>query len=542
MTTKPPKLAAFPLVILFSTSPLLSQSDPHPPRLLESRLPLSLGRTVSVRAGSDLQKALDESIPGDTVEVEAGAVFVGPFTLPRKTGSGLVVVRTSASEEGLPPPGSRVGPRDAGAMPKLEAAEGPVMRAAPGASGYRFIGIEIRPQPGHSLVNLVELGSGNEETVEALPSDIVFDRCYLHGDPDRGARRGIAMNARNVAIVDSYFADFKRTDGESQAIAAWAGPGPFKIVNNYLEAAGENLLFGGADPSIRGLVPSDIEVRGNHLRKPPAWNPGGGSSWVVKNLLELKNARRVLIEGNLLENNWRGAQNGFGILFTVRNQSGGSPWAVVEDVSFVNNRVRRTEGGINILGRDRTWPSGSGQTRRVRIQNNLFEEVTGRLFQLLDGTADVVIDHNTAIHSDSIVMVEQGPHTGFVFRNNIAIDNDYGIVGSGSAAGNDSIAEFFPNAEVRRNVLVGGDSFRYPPDNFFPSSLTEVGFVDLPSGDYQLSALSPFREAATDGRDPGVDFGALMATQGGVASEPVDEEVSRLLQRPRLRAGSAGDP
>ena len=29
----------------------------------------------------------------------------------------------------------------------------------------------------------------------------------------------------------------------------WNGPGPFLIENNYLEAAGENIMFGGNDPS-----------------------------------------------------------------------------------------------------------------------------------------------------------------------------------------------------------------------------------------------------------------------------------------------------
>jgi hypothetical protein len=42
-------------------------------------------------------------------------------------------------------------------------------------------------------------------------------------------------------------------------------------VNNYLEGAGENLILGGADPRIRGVVPSDIEIRGNHFRKSLSW-------------------------------------------------------------------------------------------------------------------------------------------------------------------------------------------------------------------------------------------------------------------------------
>jgi hypothetical protein len=489
---------------------------------------------------ADFQKALDDALPGDTIELAAGEVFEGPFTLPKKTGQGTIVVRTSATNGDLPPPGTRVSPSHAGAMPKLQSSADVVLRAAPGARGYRFIGIEIRPQPGHSLVNLVDLGT-SARSFEDLPGEIVFERCYLHGDPERGTRRGIAMNSMDTAVLDSYLSDFKDASNEAQAIAGWAGPGPFKIVNNYLEGAGENVIFGGSDPPIPQMVPADIEIRRNHLRKPLHWKPDDpsydGSRWVIKNLLELKNARRVLIEGNLLENNWRSAQNGMAILFTVRNQDGRSPWSVVEDVTFANNHLRRADGGINILGRDRTWPSGSGQTRRILIRNNLFEDVGGRLFQLLDQSADVVIDHNSALNSGPILVLDSGPHTGFVFRNNIALHNEYGIAGTGTSPGNASIEAFLPGALIRRNVLVGANGARYPADNFYPGSLAEVGFVDVRSGDFRLASTSPFRKAGTDGRDPGVDFQELSSVQGGAtASAPGEEPTS--MPQPARRARS----
>jgi hypothetical protein len=37
-----------------------------------------------------------------------------------------------------------------------------------------------------------------------------------------------------------------------------------------------------------------------------------------------------------------------------------------------------------------------------------------------------------------------------------------------------------------------------------------VGFIDPATGDFRLSDLSPFHNAATDGTDVGVDFAALM--------------------------------
>ena len=43
------------------------------------------------------------------------------------------------------------------------------------------------------------------------------------------------------------------------------------IENNYLEAAGENVMFGGADPAIPGLVADGITFRRNYLSRPMAW-------------------------------------------------------------------------------------------------------------------------------------------------------------------------------------------------------------------------------------------------------------------------------
>src|SRR5262249_5091257 len=148
-------------------------------------------------------------------------------------------------------------------------------------------------------------------------------------------RRGVALNSASTAITDCYISDIHELGADSQAVCGWNGPGPFKIANNYLEAAGENLMFGGADPHVPGLIPSDIEVRGNHLRKPLSWWPGdasyGGRAWTVKNLLELKNAQRVVIEGNLLENCWADAQVGYALLLKSVNQEGGAPWSVTQD-------------------------------------------------------------------------------------------------------------------------------------------------------------------------------------------------------------------
>jgi hypothetical protein len=493
-----------------------------PRATVDTGLAAASGRTVTVPAGGDLQAALDRAQPGDVIALEAGGVYVGPFTLPRKTGSSeWITVRTSAPDGALPP-GRRVGPSDAAAMAKLVSGSGSVLSTAPGAHHYRLVGLEIRPRDGVFLTNLVDLGT---DAAMDMPHHLIVDRCYLHGDPKKGARRGIALNARDAAVIDSYLFDFKEGGADSQAIAGWSGPGPFKVVNNYLEAAGENLLFGGADPPTADLVPADIEIRRNHLAKPLAWKAGEhgheGTAWTVKNLLELKNARRVLIEGNLLEYNWPQAQNGFAILFTVRNQGGRAPWSVIEDVTFVGNVLRHSAAGINILGRDDIH--SSRPARRIVIRNNLFEDLggprwggSGILFQLLNGAAQVVIEHNTALQTGNIIMAEGRPHEGFVFRANIAPHNLYGIIGAGTGSGSVTLERHFPRAVVEHNVIAGAGANRYPRNNSFPASLEDVGFADRDRGDYRLADKSRHRRTA-GGRDPGADW-ALVEAARGIAS------------------------
>ena len=58
----------------------------------------------------------------------------------------------------------------------------------------------------------------------------------------------------------------------------------------------------------------------------------------------------------------------------------------------------------------------------------------GRLFQPVGGTANVTIDHNTAFQSDDVIGADGIAHSGFVFTNNLAPNNLYGVGGSGTTA------------------------------------------------------------------------------------------------------------
>ena len=524
-----------------SAAPAQASHVPVPPQVyVDTRFVAPTGSVIQVRQGDDLQKALNQAKPGDAIVLQAGAVYTGPFTLPVKEGQGWITIESSDLKQ--LPQGTRVSPDDAAHMPKLQASYESVVRTAPGAGRYRLVGLEVRPGPPRGkllgkilewlggidsadaagapgaafLENLMVFGSSSSDTLDSLPDHIIIDRCYLHGDPQVGARRGIAMNARTGAVIDSYISDIKKAGEDAQAISTWNGPGPYKIVDDYLEAAGENVMFGGQDPSIKGLVPSDIEVRGNLFTKNLAWKKGAagyqGSNWQIKNIFELKNAQRVLVEGNVFQYNWAQAQTGYSILFTVRDQDGNAPWSVVQDVTFRDNVVAHVANGINILGNDDDYHSQ--QAQRILIANNLFEDVGGSwgpgILLLMDnGSQDVTFTHNTALQTGTLVYGDGKPDLGFTYTDNIAFQNQYGMIGTNHAPGLSSINAFFPGVQLRRNAIIGASSSQYPSDNFFPHSVAAVGFSGAESQDYRLAPGSAYKAEADDGGDIGVDVDEL---------------------------------
>ncbi|MGH9433888.1 MAG: hypothetical protein ACRD3T_20350, partial [Terriglobia bacterium] len=368
--------------------------------------------TIRVAAGGNFQKALNEAKPGDTIQLQAGVTYEGNFKLPNKSGSAYITIESSALSS-LPPENVRVNPSYAQFMPKLVSPNVmSIVTAVHQAHNYRFIGIEFHPAAGKWEYDMIALGGGDQTSLAELPHDLIFDRVYIHGDPARGSKRGIALNAINVTVENSYISDIMIVGQDTQALCGWNGPGPFKIINNYLEASGENVMFGGARAFIPNVIPSDIVIRHNHFFKPLSWRIGdpsyAGTPWSVKNLLEFKSAQRVTVEGNILENCWGMAQHGSIILFTPRSMFGHNPWVQMQDITIRNNIIRHAVGGIDFGGVDDTDQPQNRVMRlhRLLIQNNLMYDLNGYkwgspgnrqdwLFLCVQGSDRVTVDHNT---------------------------------------------------------------------------------------------------------------------------------------------------
>jgi hypothetical protein len=581
------------LALSFSSTAWAGSNFDGPAELPRATVASSMGDTpapgsiISVRAGDNLQAALDRAFCGDTIELQAGAVFTGRFLVRAKScdAGHWIVIRTSAPDSALPPQGKRITPCYAGVaslpgrpqytcvsphnvMAKIQddaEADGPLVFRN-GANHFRLIGLEITRVAGLRnppvLVSVEPLG---------IADHIVIDRSWLHGTTHEDTQNGISLDGSNyVAMVDSYFSDFHCTQGtgactDAHAIGGGNGThqdGPYKISNNFLEASGEAVMFGGGPANV---TPADIEILHNHFFKPWQWMPGsknfvggaGGHAFIVKNHLELKNASRVLIEGNLMENNWGGfSQKGYAILLSPTNQINRygqlvCPLCQVTDVTIRYSRITHAGSGIQMVTSISGNNGNGGQAlagKRWSIHDLVIDDISknyaggGNLFLIANGwkanpVNTITINHVTAFPDSSAHLLMIGNEItnpsmyGFVFINNMIATGSYpvwssrGGLTSCAAKGTPAqkINKCFTTYSFKNNALIASpDAFppsSWPAGNFFPANPTAAAFVQYDSGnggDYRLQPNSRYKNAGTDGRDLGADIVGLNAALAGV--------------------------
>jgi hypothetical protein len=542
------------------------------------------GTTTLVAAGEDFQSALDNAQCGQTIELQAGATFTGLFTIPAKAcdDQHWIVVRTSASDASLPAEGVRISPCYAGVnslpgrpafhcnstqqvMAKLtfgSPGAGPI-QFLPGANHYRFVGLEITRATGTGAVGSLVSAQKN-----ATADQLIIDRSWVHGTSQDETTTGVALGGlTNTAIISSYLNDFHCTSKvgtctDSHAVSGGNGTapgGPYAIVDNFLEAAGENVLFGGGTAT---TTPTDIQISQNHFFKPLTWMLGssgyvggtGGNPFVVKNHLELKNAQRVLAEDNIFEDNWGGfTQTGHSIVLTPKDQSAlqGNvcPICQVTDVTIRYSTVSHVGAGIVIADVDSPGGGEATAGERYSIHDVVIDDISvakydggGGFLEYGNGwNANVLnsalINHVTAFPDPLGHLLDLYNNTtnptmwGFTFTNNIVSATNAPVWnGNGnplSCAVHDmpltSLTACFESYSFTNNVIPAALS-RYPPStwpstNFFPATATAVQFVNYNSGNggnYQLAPNSPYKNSGSDGKDPGANISLVEAGIAGV--------------------------
>jgi len=543
------------------------------------------GSVINVNAGGDLQAALNNAHCGDTIHLQAGATFTGRFIVPAKNcdNNHWIIIRTSSPDSALPAEGQRATPCYAGVaslpgrpqyscsnpknvMAKVQnqaQGDGP-FQFATGANYYRFIGLEITRPAGTP-------GSARLISGQGTTDHLVVDRSWLHGLAQDETQDGVGLNGMTyAAVVDSYLNDFhcvSRTGVcvDSHAVAGGTGDtqdGPFKIQNNFLEASGEAVMFGGGASN---FTPTDIEILNNHFWKPFQWMKGSpnfvggptGNPFIVKNHLELKNAIRVLVEANLMENSWGGfSQTGNGILLTPKNQhtirgTNVCPLCQVTDVTIRYVRISHAGGGLQLataLSGNGTGGAAALAGTRWSIHDVVLDDLSskyvggGSAFEILNGWPKnplntVTISHVTAFpdpNSHLMIMgnyVATAPMYGLVFTNNLVMTGRFPVWNAGggptSCAFKDvpiiSITRCFTTVTFSNNGLVAAPPAfppsTWPANNMFPPTINDVGFTSFSNGNggnYELLSSSPYKNKATDGKDLGADIVGLNAALANV--------------------------
>lgn len=248
----------------------------------------------------------------------------------------------------------------------------------------------IKGRPGARLVNA---------SIDARPRDVRFVGMIIDGYPQltiliTGPRtfveqstlnghpttqhRGILCNTEGCRILSTKILNIKKWQ-DTQAVAGFAGTKDLIVDFCELEASGENFMFGGDTTPSDDAIPNGILITNNRMWKRPEWKADNNAA--CKNLAELKEARNVIIRGNIMEHSFVDAQIGYAVVFSVRNQYGRSPWATIQNVLFESNTIRHVAGGFSILGRDDTVKDGirypSVVMDNVRFKNNRVEDING---------------------------------------------------------------------------------------------------------------------------------------------------------------------
>ncbi len=540
------------------------------------------GSVINVKAGDDLQNVLNDVRCGQTIQLQAGATFTGEFVARAKhcDANNWIVIRTSSPDSALPAEGQRLTPCYAGvasllgrpaypcASPKNVLAKlqiqsnGNAFVIEPGANFYRFIGLEMTRAEGAP-------GPARLMSLQGTADHIFVDRCWLHGQAQDETYVGFAAGGgTNIAVFDSYLNDFHciaitGACTDSHAISGGVSDtqdGPYLIQNNFLEASGEAIMFGGG-PATKS--PADITVQYNHFWKPWQWMKGNtpfvggtdGHPFIVKNHLELKNAVRVLVQGNLMENVWGGfTQYGHAIVLSAVNQhnrrSGLNvcPLCQVTDVTVRYSQVSHAGGGMSMATELSPNPQEGAPAlagERFSVHDIVMDDLSrkyvggGDGYKILNGWPvrplnTITINHTTVFPAPESHLIGVGNFTtnpqmsGFVFTNNLGTTGVYpiaNIMRAESCAMGDVpitvLSNCFTTYAFQSNGMIASQPppSSYPKRNFFPESTASVQFVDFNNGNggnYSLRSTSPYVNAGTDGKNLGADIEGLAAALNGV--------------------------
>src|SRR5206468_11091081 len=135
--------------------------------------------------------------------------------------SAYITIRPAASEAVLPDDGVRMTPAYPAQLPKIKSPTlfVPALQTAAGANHYKLMFLEFQANS-DGLGDIISIGAGDstQKDLSQVPYAFILDRLYVHGDPEKGQKRGIALHSRDTTVTSSWVSDCKAIAQDSQAI------------------------------------------------------------------------------------------------------------------------------------------------------------------------------------------------------------------------------------------------------------------------------------------------------------------------------------
>jgi len=536
-----------------------------------------------------------------TVEiiVPAGVTFSENIELKVPAGNNYITLKSSAL--GNLPRGERVDRNDlanvATIKSPLNSANLPVLRTQlKNSSGgvctttqtclpvhhYRLQGIQFMVDPGtlngiYEAIVQIGTDEGPQNEASEQPYNVIIDRCLIYREDYSATnptpqlvKNGFESHLKRMSIMDSHISGINAPGVESHAMATHNSTGTWSVINNYFESGGIPFIVGGATPLIPSARVEDAEFRRNRFHKPLEKKElPYAQRWSAKNNFESKNGRYWVIDENLIDGTWIGADQNYLVTLNALAQDTGEN-TTNQDFQFSNNVIKQGPGGF-LIGR--IPDANSPFPGRLLIYNNLIAELgganygtpshcqadclpvsQGQGFIITTVYSDMIFRHNTLLVRNAIMTVEGDSNKPILFQDNITnhggvvLDDElgYGIKGGGTNRGCFTIDPLLPGCTAvsstdpfylggsvfSKNVITGvpyvsaypsnpnypGNNAPYPyqSDNYYfttqtPSNLTGFAnidnhFVNRSAGNYRIANGTPGKNGASDGLDVGADI------------------------------------
>ena len=550
------------------------QNRPRAPLEVDTTLPEGWDGTADETPATAalFQTALDGAAAAQVsgiyiIELDKDTTYdlAGGFNIDNASygGTNWVVIRSSGYESSPPVAvGTRVVSGDEANQARIEITDGSLPFICDyGSHHIVFVGLEffnnINTVKQFMLIGHSKTTAVDATQVSEISHHIGIDRCIFHAPTTTILHlHGLRISCDDFYLTNSRLAGIKHTS-DGQGVQTVNSRGPWHIENNYVEASGENFLFGsGFDLVIEGVVISDVTFIRNHCNKPSIWNKWhadfngipDANGWEVKNSFEIKTGQRFNISGNVFSGTWSRGQNGTIFLLTLRagaisisGQLPTDPNATIKDIRIENNLFKEMMRWMNFLVEEDFSTSPSIPMERVLIQNNLVYEQggndygadgfsTGRHLNIQSGNRlrpanDIVFNHNTTVWSNG----HPEGHLGMDFETDTIICKDFTLTNNILYDGQFDYSKLGSSGKMpdRTKTLIADNNGIIDPafnndwagvgsGNVTAATLVAAKFTDEVNLDYTLQSDSPFKGIADNGIDAGVFFPDLNNAIAGV--------------------------